>query len=117
MLKSTGYSVETYNWIPMGSFSFAIFASSLGLLTMPFVVIAEIMPEHLKDFGSTICVSLIWTFAFIFIRYFSMLTEIIGFHGCMFLFAGICSIGGILILIFLPETKGRSREEILNMLR
>lgn len=36
------------NWVPVISISFAIFCSSWGVLTLPFVVISEIMPEKVN---------------------------------------------------------------------
>lgn len=44
-LSLLGYPVEDYGWISVFSFSFAIFIASWGVLTLPFLVIAEIMPE------------------------------------------------------------------------
>jgi hypothetical protein len=40
----------------------------------------------------------------------------IGVHGMMLMFALISLIGGLLIKVFIPETKAKSIEEILMML-
>lgn len=45
LLKSIGYSLDGLSWLPIASFSFCIFIASWGVLTLPFMVIAEIMPE------------------------------------------------------------------------
>lgn len=45
LLKSLGYSLDGLGWLPIASFSFCIFIASWGVLTLPFMVIAEIMPE------------------------------------------------------------------------
>lgn len=37
-------------------------------------------------------------------------------HGCMFLFTTITFSGAIFIMIYLPETKGRSFDEIQKLL-
>lgn len=39
------YDVSSCNWIPLVSFSFVIFFASWGLLSLPFLVVAEILPE------------------------------------------------------------------------
>lgn len=53
MLKSWQYDIDAYNWIPVASFSFVIFIASWAVLTLNNLVIAEIMPENIKDFGVT----------------------------------------------------------------
>lgn len=45
-----------------------------------------------------------------------MLLENFGMHGAAFLFAFNTLIGAIFILICLPETKGKSFEEIIELL-
>lgn len=47
-LKTLGYTLESFTWIPITSFSFVIFIASWGVLTLPFLVISEIMPEKVK---------------------------------------------------------------------
>lgn len=45
MLKTQGYDMSAYGWIPLVSFSFAINLASWGVLSLPFLIIAEILPE------------------------------------------------------------------------
>lgn len=116
MLKSWHYKVELFNWIPIASFSFVIFIASWAILTLPFLVISEVMPEKLKEFGISFCMTLLWLFAFIIIKFLPLLTESLTFHGSMFLFAGVCITSTIFIVLRMPETKGKSYDEIMNSL-
>lgn len=50
MLKTHGYDVSSYGWVPLVSFSFTLFLAYWGVLSLPFVVIAEILPEKVKIF-------------------------------------------------------------------
>ena len=117
MLKSWNYNVEAFNWIPIVSFSFIAFMANWALLSLPFVVIAEIMPENLKDFGTTICLTLEWSLGFLVPKYFPILVNLLGLHGIMFLFTLACLYGTIFVATFLPETKGKSRDQIMKLLR
>lgn len=36
--------VSSFNWVPIVSFSFVVFIASWGLLTLPFLVVTEILP-------------------------------------------------------------------------
>lgn len=48
MFKQDGYDVSSYGWIPLSCFSFVIFIASIGVLTLPFLVIAELIPEKVQ---------------------------------------------------------------------
>lgn len=117
MLKSWNYDVEPFNWIPVTSFSIVTFMASWAILPLPYVVISEILPENLKDFGATICQIFKWSFGFFISKYFPVLIDLLGLHGTMCLFALVCLFGTFFVIVFLPETKGKSREQIIEMLR
>lgn len=117
MLKVWGFDVEPFNWIPVASFSFIVFIAAWAILSLPFVVVSETMPEQLKDFGASFCLALVWICGFIVTKYLPLSMELIGFHGTMFIFSSVCLLSAIFIIFFLPETKGYSYEEIMKMLR
>lgn len=117
MLKSLNYNVDAFNWIPIGSISMIAFLTSWAILNLPFVVISEILPENLKDFGSTLCMTLKWIIGFIITKFFPEVTELLGLYGAMFMFASFCLFGAIFVTIMLPETKGKSYEEIMILLQ
>lgn len=87
------------------------------MLTLPFVIITEIMPAKLKDFGVSFSMSLLWLLAFIMLKYLPFIIELLSFHGSMFLFASVCLIGALFIGQFVPETgNGKSHAEIMKSL-
>lgn len=57
-----------------------------------------------------------WIGSFLVIKYFSTVLEIIGMHGCMFLFSGCCFAGVFFFGLFVPETKGKTLDTILDEL-
>lgn len=116
MLKTLGYNVESFSWVPIVSFSFVIFIASFAILTLPFLVISEVMPEKLKDFGQTFCMNFVWITTFIMVKLLPFMTDSLGLHGAMFSFAVVCILGAIFVLLYLPETKGKSYEQIMNSL-
>lgn len=117
MLKSWKIDVEDYNWIPICSFSFVIFIASWAILTLPFLVIGELLPMKLKEFGTSFCMTLLWSFAFTVIKFLPLLMDALGFHGLMFLFAGFCLSSTIFIHFKMPETSNRSYDQIMNSLQ
>lgn len=118
MLKSWQYHVESVNWIPIVSFSFIIFIASWGVASLPFLIIAEIMPENVKDFGAAFCTALMCCFTFIVVKCLPLLTDILEFHGTMYLFAAVCLISELYLYFNMPETKGKSSDDIqMELLR
>lgn len=75
------------------------------------------MPERIKDAGVSFCLILLFAFSFTATKLMPELTAMLGFHGTMFLFAGICLLGTIFFMLVLPETKGKSYQEIQNSLQ
>lgn len=43
-LTHNGNDMTTFNWIPIASFSLAIFSLSLGIMPLSFVILAEVLP-------------------------------------------------------------------------
>lgn len=116
MLKSWNINVETVNWIPLVSFSWVMFISLMGIQSLPMAIQSEIMPERIKETAVGFCMTLNWISAFINMKYSPLLIESIGFYCCMYIYAGMCMFFTMIVLIFLPETRGRTHEEIMKSL-
>lgn len=59
-LKVLDYEVSGFSWVPVFSFSFTIFIASVGIMGLPYLVIAEIMPPKLRSLGSMTCMMAMW---------------------------------------------------------
>lgn len=117
MLQTRGYNVNAFNWLPIVSISFVVFIASCAILNLPFVVISEIMPEQLKNFGASLSLTLKWIFGFFIAKYFPFFMALLELYGTMFVFASFCLSGAVFVIWFLPETKGKSYEQIMNLIR
>lgn len=62
------------------------------------------------------CTSIMWILAFLMVRYFVSVVEIINLYGCLYIFCGIVLNGMIFVMIFVPETKGKSIDAIVKTL-
>ncbi len=87
---------------------------SLGPVT--WVVLSEIFPNRIRGFAMAIATFSLWTACFILTYTFPLLNKLLGASGTFWLYGFICILGFIYILKKLPETKGKSLEEIENEL-
>ncbi|KAH8267463.1 hypothetical protein KR018_005366, partial [Drosophila ironensis] len=106
-----GYQVESFSWVPVAGFSFMLFLAALGLLSLPFLVISELLPAKVRSTANMILMSVLWFISTCSIKLMPLFTEMLGMHGTVFLFASFSFSAAIFIAIFLPETKGKTVEE------
>lgn len=116
LLKTFDINVEVVNWIPVASFSSATFISAFGIQSLTLTVVSEIMPEKIKEIYMSFCMTLLWGLNFISAKYLPDFIEILGFHGSMYMFAGVCLFSALYIVLFMPETRGKSYEDIMKSL-
>lgn len=49
-MNKLGYDVSSVQWLPLISFGFAIFIGAWGVMSLPFLIISEIMPPKVSHF-------------------------------------------------------------------
>jgi SP family arabinose:H+ symporter-like MFS transporter len=86
------------------------FAMSLGPVT--WVVLSEIFPNRIRGFALSIATFALWAACFVLTYTFPLLNKILNASGTFWLYGFICVLGFWFILKKLPETKGKSLEEI-----
>ncbi|MFD1801104.1 sugar porter family MFS transporter [Mixta tenebrionis] len=88
----------------------AVFAVSYG--TVAWVIIAEIFPIHVRGVAVSIATFALWGGNFLVSRFFPVLVENISAANTFFIFAGISVVALLFVLAMVPETKGKTLEEI-----
>jgi SP family sugar porter-like MFS transporter len=90
---------------------------SMSLAPVVWVVIAEIFPNRIRGGAMSIAVTALWTACFVLTYTFPSLNAALGTSGVFWTYAAICIAGLLLIYFRLPETKGKTLEEIETNLR
>lgn len=108
--------LTAYTWISIASFSMIIFMASIGMLPLTYVILSEILPKKIKNIVILCALEVMWTLAFILLSFYPTMTAQFGTYNCMFMFASCCTVGTIFYLTVLPETKGKSYDEIIRAL-
>jgi sugar porter (SP) family MFS transporter len=87
-----------------------IYAMSLAPIT--WVILSEIFPNKVRGGAMAMASFMLWVACFILTYTFPLLNSGMGAAGTFWIYAGICIIGLLFVLFKLPETKGKSLEEI-----
>ena len=88
----------------------ACYAMTLAPIT--WVLISEIFPNRVRGTAVSIAVSALWIACFLLTFTFPVLNRALGPAGTFWLYAAICAAGFVFILFRVPETKGKTLEQI-----
>ena len=76
-------------------------------------ITSVIFPAHLKAMACGMCASFMWLMTFVLTSTFQAVDPFVGFS----IFAGATFISSFFIQFHLPETKGKTFQEIQNMIQ
>ncbi|KAH9508149.1 hypothetical protein Btru_054856 [Bulinus truncatus] len=112
-----GYCPTDYS--PMAVIGLALFvlAFAPGLGPMPWTINSEIYPNWARSTCNSIATGCNWICNLIVSLFFLTLTETITKYGAFWLFACICFLGMLFTIIFVPETKNKSLEEVEQLFK
>ncbi len=92
----------------------ASFAASLGPVTWVFV--AEIYPNRLRSEAMSVAVVFLWAAVFIVSLLFPYMLNVLGGGTAFLVFGIMCLIYLVFLFVKVPETKGKSLEELEKIL-
>jgi len=95
----------------------AIACYAMSLAPATWVVIAEIFPNRIRSSAMSIAITALWTACFLLTYTFPLLNTVLGAAGTFWIYAGICLAGLVFLYYHLPETQGKTLEEIETNLR
>jgi len=95
----------------------AIACYAMSLAPATWVVISEIYPNRIRSSAMSIAVTALWTACFLLTYTFPLMNAALGAAGTFWTYAGICLTGLVFLYFRLPETQGKTLEEIEMDLR
>lgn len=90
----------------------AIGCYGMSLAPVTWVLISEIFPNRIRGTAISVAVSALWIACFILTYTFPILERGIGTGNTFWIYAAICAVGFGFIRWFVPETRGKSLEQI-----
>lgn len=92
-------------------FSFILFGT-FGVLTLPFAMTAEMYPQANRGLGVALTITIGYIFSFISTKTFPTIFSLYGSFFVFIFYALIAFIGILFAIFILPETKGKSLQDI-----
>jgi SP family sugar porter-like MFS transporter len=111
-LVGTAYFFQISGWTLLLLVLLAIATYAMSLAPVVWVVISEIFPNRIRGAAMAISTIALWSASFLLTYTFPLLNNILGAAGTFWLYGAICVAGFMFIYKKLPETKGKSLEEI-----
>ena len=117
LLKEHDVDLTDFGWLPLLSLTVYIGVFNLGFGPLPWVMMAELVPNKSKGWASGVGVSVNWIMVFVITNVFGRMIQHWG-PGIMFgMFGGMCLVGTLVVAVVVPETKGKTREQIHQELK
>uniref|UniRef100_A0A1L8DIL6 Facilitated trehalose transporter Tret1 n=2 Tax=Nyssomyia neivai TaxID=330878 RepID=A0A1L8DIL6_9DIPT len=110
-------SVASLGWLPIVALCVFIVMFSIGFGPVPFIIIGELFASDIKGFAAGMAMTSNWTLAFVITKAFPSLLDLIGSGPTFWIFSGLSYLGTIFLIFCLPETKGKSLQEIQWLLK
>jgi len=111
-LLGTGYFLDSKGIHMLLLVMLAVGCYSMSLAPITWVVISEIFPNRIRGAAVSVAVLFLWVGCTALTFTFPILNKHLGTYGTFWLYGGICAFGAIVIFFKLPETKGKTLEEI-----
>lgn len=108
----TAYYFQISGWILLLLVVMAIACYAMSLAPITWVVLSEIFPNRIRGAAMAVATMSLWLASFLLTYTFPLLNNGLGTSGTFWLYGIICVSGLIFIFRKLPETKGKSLEEI-----
>ena len=89
-----------------------ILGFSVGFGPLPWAINAEMFPKEAQELMTPFATAFNWSLSFIVTKFSSDLENQIHTWGLYYLFGGVCLLGTLFVLFVVPETKGKTPDDM-----
>lgn len=114
--ESNADLVESLRVLPVIALCLFVFINTIGIGPMIYVMVGEMFRQNVKGVASGLLMSCNFALSITVAMMFPILRDSIGSGITFFVFSGFIAISFFFVMFFIPETKGKSFEEIQAML-
>ncbi|KAI8432826.1 hypothetical protein MSG28_013761 [Choristoneura fumiferana] len=103
-------------WLPVLAMCLCIFADAAGYQPVPYVITSELFSFQHRGMVTSFVSSVDALSDFLQTKAYDPLLKILGIHWVFIMFSGVCFLGTLYTVLWVPETKDRTVEEIYALL-
>lgn len=115
--KCTSIDTSNFSFVQAAALVGFVIMFSLGMQTIPILMLCELFPTNVKAFALCLADIYFCINASIVSKFFQIMKDNFGMHVPFFVFTACCVLGLVFIILYVPETKGKTLEDIQNQLR
>jgi SP family facilitated glucose transporter-like MFS transporter 8 len=115
--KQMQSDAKIFGWLPLLCVVIYMAGFNIGFGPLPWLIMAELLPSKSKSWASGLAVFVNWILVFAVTHLYGNMMENLGPMITFGIFGGMCTLGILVVALILPETKGKTREEIQLELR
>ncbi|XP_050304818.1 facilitated trehalose transporter Tret1-like [Anthonomus grandis grandis] len=113
----TNMGTESIFWLPIAGLIGYIFFYVIGFGSLPWTISSELFPNSVKAISAAAVAASCYLSAFIVTKFFNYLNGSVHRAGTFWLFSGLSWVALLVTVVWVPETKGKSFQEIQDMLK
>lgn len=110
--KDGGNDVSALGWLPLTSLIVFMVAFSIGMGPVPWMLMGELFSGQTKTAASSMAVMLNWFVMFVVTKTFPMMNDELGADTTFWIFAVIMAGATAFTHMLVPETKGKTYQQI-----
>ncbi|KAF5301949.1 hypothetical protein FQR65_LT08685 [Abscondita terminalis] len=110
------YDLSSFYFVPLGSVAVYLIVFSIGFGPIPWMIAGDIFSPQVKGLACSISTTFNWLLAFTVTKLFLPVQNLIGIDFTFAIFAIICMCSAGFTILIIPETKGKSLEQVQFLL-
>ncbi|KYB25889.1 facilitated trehalose transporter Tret1 [Tribolium castaneum] len=107
-----GDILHELGFIPIVSLCLFVVVFSIGLGPIPWMISSEIFTPEIKSIASSSAGTFNWFLAFLVTKFYLQVNERVGQDSTFYAFAVLSLLGGAFVYFVIPETKGKTVEQV-----
>ena len=112
LATGAAYHMHLKGIVPVVLVVAAIACYCYSLAPITWVILSEIFPNRIRGAAMSVSVVSLWLGNFLLSQTFPLMYEKMGLANCFWVYSGICFAGFIYLVKRLPETRGKSLEQL-----
>jgi len=105
-------AMEQLSLFPLIAMFVYLAAFTVGYGPLPWLMNSELFPQEATPTASALNTVTSWSFSFLVVKMYTQTEELFHTHNTYYFFAAVCLFGAIFALAFVPETKGKTEEDL-----